>query len=199
VVVQKLTPELAKSFGLKESEGALVSDVTEQGPADKAGIKRGDVIISFDGKPIKDMETLPKLVASTEVGKKVKLMVIREGKRIEAEVVIGELKEEALQAFRKPDVEKDFGLVVQEITPEIAKHLNLKDKRGVIVTDVQPGSPAQDSDIRSGDIIREIGRRPIRNMDDYKQAMKGVSIKEGIVILINRENATFYVVLREED
>lgn len=196
VVIQKITPEIAKSFGLQESEGALVSDITEDGPAEKAGIKRGDVIVSFNGKAIKEMDTLPKLVGATEIGKKAKVGIIRDGKSLEVEVVIGELKDERLQASKKPEVEKDFGLVVQNITPEIAKHLNLKDKRGVIVTDVQPGSPAQEGDIRSGDIIKEISRKPIKNLEDFKEAMKKVNIKEGAVLLIQRENVTFYTVLR---
>lgn len=196
VVIQKVTPEIAKTFGLKESEGALVSDVTEDGPAEKAGIKRGDVIVSFNGKVIKEMDALPKLVGSTEVGKRAKVGIIRDGKSLEVEVVIGELKDEKLQASKKPEVEKDFGLVVQNITPEIAKHLNLKDKRGVIVTDVQPGSPAQEGDIRSGDIIKEISRKPIKNLEDFKEAMKKVNIKEGAVLLIQRESVTFYTVLR---
>jgi serine protease Do len=198
VVIQRITPEIAKSFGLKESEGALVGDVMEQSPADKADIKRGDVIVSFNGKKIKDMDSLPKLVGSTEIGKKVKIGIIRDGKAIEKDVVVGEQKEESMQASKKPEVEKDFGVVVQDITPEIAKHLNLKDKRGVIVTDVQPGSPAQDADIRSGDVIREIGRKPIKNVADFKAAVKKGSIKEGIVMLVKRDNATFYVVLREQ-
>ena len=196
VVIQKVTPEIAKTFGLKETEGALVSDVTEDGPAEKAGIKRGDVIVSFNGKAIKEVDTLPKLVGATEIGKKAKVGIIRDKKSLEMEVVIGELKDEKLQASKKPEVEKDFGLVVQNITPEIAKHLNLKDKRGVIVTDVQPGSPAQEGDIRSGDIIKEISRKPIKNIEDFKEAVKKVNIKEGAVLLIQRENVTFYTVLR---
>lgn len=197
VVIQKITPEIAKTFNLKEAEGALVSDVTENGPAEKAGIKRGDVIISFNGKKIKDNETLPRLVAATEIGKRVKVEVVRDGKTVAFDVIIGELPEEGLRSSKKPEIEKDFGLVVQEITPEIAKHLNLKDKRGVIVTDVAPGSPAADADIRSGDIIKEIARKPIRTMADFKEAMKSANIKEGVVILIKREDTTFYTVLRE--
>jgi serine protease Do len=108
------------------------------------------------------------------------------------------MKEEGLQASKKPEVEKNFfGLVVQNITPDIAKHLNLKDKRGVIVTDVQPGSPAQNADVRSGDVIKEIGRRPVKNLTDFKEAMKKANAKEGVVMLIARENATFYAVMRE--
>lgn len=196
VVIQKVTPEIAKSFGLKESEGALVSDVMEQGPADKAGIKRGDVIVSFNGKKIKDNEALPRLVASTEIGKKAKIGVIREKKQMEFEVVIGELQEESLRASKKTEVEKDLGLVVQDITPEIAKHLNLKDRRGVIVTDVVPGSPANEADVRSGDVIKEIGRKPIKSVAEFKDAIKRSNVKEGIVMLIKRDNATFYTVVR---
>lgn len=198
VAIQRVTPEIAKNFGLQESEGALVADVTEQSPAEKAGIKTGDVIISFNGKKIKEMDTLPKMVGSTEIGKKVKINIIRDGKVLEKDIVVGELKEEGTQVSKKAEVEKDFGVVVQDITPEIAKHMNLKDRKGVIVTDVQPGSPAQDADIRSGDVIREIGRKPIRNVADFKAAMKKGSIKEGIVVLVKRENTTFYTVLREE-
>jgi serine protease Do len=197
VVIQKITPEIAKNFKLKELEGALVSDVAEDGPAEKAGIKRGDVIISYNGKNIKDSEMLPRVVATTEIGKKVKVGIIRDGKPLGIEVVIGELPEEGLKASKKPEVEKDFGLVVQDITPEIAKHLNLKDRRGVIATDVTPGSPAADADIRSGDIIKEISRKPIQNAADFKEAMKNANIKEGIVMLVKRENTTFYTVVRE--
>ncbi len=197
VVIQKITPEIAKNFNLKETEGALVSDVMENGPAEKAGIKRGDVITSYDGKKIKDNEMLPRLVAATEIGKKVKLEIIRDGKPTTIEVAIGEMPEEGLKTAKKPEVEKDFGLAVQDITPEIAKHLGLKDTRGVIATDVAPGSPAADADIRSGDIIKEIGRKPVRSIVDFKEAMKKSNIKEGIVVLIKRENTTFYTVLRE--
>ncbi len=197
VVIQKVTPEIAKNFGLTESEGALVADVMEGSPAEKAGIKRGDVIVAYNGKKIKDNDQLPRLVGATEIGKKVKVGLMREGKQVEVEVAIAELQEEGLRASRKPEVEKDFGLVVQDITPEIAKHLNLKDKRGVIVTDVLPGSPAQDGDIKSGDIIKEIGRKPIRNVADFREAMKRVNIKEGVVILVRRDNTTFYTVVRE--
>jgi serine protease Do len=196
IVIQKMTPEIAKTFGISESEGALVADVMEGSPAEKAGVKRGDLIISYDGKKVKDNDTLPRLVAATEIGKKVKLVLIRDKRQMEVDVVVGELQDEALKV-KKTEVEKDIGLVVQDITPEIAKHLNLKDKRGVIVTDVIPGSPAQDADLRSGDIIREIGRRPVRTVAEFKDALKRSNVKEGIVMLIQRENTTFYAVIRQ--
>ncbi len=197
VVIQKITPEIAKNFRLNDIEGALVADVSENGPAEKAGIKRGDVVTTFDGKKVKDSEMLPKLVAVTEIGKKVRVGLIRDGKPMELDVIIGELPEETPKPSKKPDIEMDFGLVVQEITPEIARHFDLKDRKGVIVTDVTPGSPSAEADIRSGDIIREVARKPVRSISEFKDAMKSANIKEGIVILITREGTTFYSVLRE--
>jgi serine protease Do len=197
VVIQKVTPELAKSFNLNESEGALVSDVLEDSPASKADVHRGDVIVSFDGHQIKDMEQLPRLVAGTEVGKKVKLGLIRDGKKIDVEIVVAEMKEEKRESKESPETEKNYGLVVQNITPEIARHLNLKDRRGVIVTDIQPGSPAENADLRAGDIIAEINKKPIRNVADFKEIMKKASLKDGIVLLVKRDNVTFYGVMKE--
>jgi serine protease Do len=197
VVIQKVTPELAKNFNLKESEGALVSDVIDDSPASKADIRRGDVIVSFDGHAIKEMEQLPKLVAGIDVGKKVKLGLIRDGKSLEVDVTIGELKEEKREAREAPETEKTFGLVVQNITPEIARHLNLKDRRGVIVTDIQPGSPAEGADLRAGDIIVEINKKPVRTVAEFKELTKKASLKDGIVVLVKRENVTFYGVMKE--
>ena len=197
VVIQKVTPELAKSFGLKESEGALVSDVVDDSPASKADIRRGDVIVSFDGKNIKEMDHLPRLVAATEVGKKVRVGIMREGKLLEVDVIVGELKEELREAKATPETERTYGLVVQNITPEIAKHLNLKDRRGVIVTDIQPGSPAENADLRAGDIVTEINKKPVRNVADFKELMKKASLKDGVVVLVKRENVTFYAVIKE--
>ncbi|HPP41944.1 MAG TPA: PDZ domain-containing protein, partial [Syntrophorhabdaceae bacterium] len=198
VRIQEVTPEIARDFGLKEPEGALVADVIEGSPAEKAGIKSGDIIVAYNGKKIKNRDALPRLVAATEVGKKAKVTIIRDGKKMDLDVVIGELKDETVTASRRQEVEKDYGLVVQNITPDIARHLKLKDQRGVIVTDVQPGSPAQDADIRQGDIIIKVGRRTIKNINDFKDAMKKSNIKEGIVIFLRRENMTLYTVLREE-
>ena len=197
VVIQKVTPELAKSFGLKELEGALVSDVMEDSPAAKAGVKRGDVIVSFDGKPIKEMDQLPRIVAATQVGKKVRMKLIRDGSPLDADVTIVEGRDETREAANTgAEMDKNFGLVVQNVTPEIARHLNIKDTKGVIVTDVQQGSPADEADVRAGDIIREINRKPVRNVDDFRAITGKVGPKEGIFMLLKRENTTFYAAIR---
>ena len=99
-------------------------------------------------------------------------------------MIIGELKDEKKEAAEvSPEVEKNFGLVVQNITPDIARHLNLKDRRGVIVTDIQPGSPAEEADLRPGDIIREINKRPMKNVADFKEVMKRASPEKALSCL----------------
>lgn len=199
VVIQKVTPELAKNFGIKESEGALVSDITEDSPASKADIRRGDVIVSFDGHKIKEMDQLPRMVAETEIGRRVRIGLVREGRRHDVDAVVGELKDEKKEsAEAAPEIEKNFGLVVQNISADIARHLSLKDRRGVIITDIHPGSPAEEADLRPGDIIREINRKPIKNMDDFRETMKKVNAKDGVVMLVKRENVSFYAAIREE-
>jgi serine protease Do len=200
VVIQKVTPELARNFGMKEPGGALVADVTEGSPAAKADIRRGDIIVTFDGRAVKEMEQLPKIVGSLEVGRKAKVGIVRGGKPIEVEVTVGEVNEEKTRlAEGGPnfDVEKTFGLVVQNITPEIAQHLNLKDGRGVIVTDIQRGSPAEEADMRAGDVIKEMNRKPVTNVEDFREILKRVRPKEGVVVLVKRERAFFYAVLKE--
>ncbi|HAR94780.1 MAG TPA: peptidase [Deltaproteobacteria bacterium] len=198
VVIQKVTPELAKSFQIKESEGALVSDVIEDSPASRADIRRGDVIVSFDGHKIKEMDQLPRMVAGTEIGRKARIGLVREGKYQDVDVIIGEMKDEKKETAEiSPEAEKNFGLVVQNINPDIARHLSLKDRRGVIVTDIRPGSPAEEADLRPGDIIREINRRPIKNIEDFKEVMRRANTRDGVVMLVKRENVSFYAVMRD--
>lgn len=199
VVIQKVTPDLAQTFGLKTAMGALVSDITEGSPAAKADIRRGDIIVSFDGKPVKEMDQLPRMVAAIEVGKKAKVGLVREGKPVDVEVTIGEIAEEKVREAENaaPEVEKTLGLVVRNITPEIAHHLDLKDGKGVIVTDIQRGSPAEEADVRAGDIIKEMNRKSVSNVDDFKQILQKVRPKEAVVVLVKRERASFYAVLKE--
>jgi serine protease Do len=198
VVIQKVTPELARSFGLKGSEGALVSDIVEDSPAARADIRRGDIIVSFDEKPIKDMEQLPRVVSATATGRRVRVGLVREGRRIDVDVTVAEAEEEPNEV-RGPeaDTTQFFGLVVQNITPDIARRLGLKDRKGVIVTDMQQGSPADDAEIRTGDIIKEINRKVITNLSEFKGVLKQVKPTEGVVMLVRRDNLSFYAVVRE--
>src|SRR5262249_32623867 len=158
VMIQKVTPEIAESLGLAEAKGALVADVVKDGPAEGAGLKQGDVIVEFDGKPVVDSAELPLLVARTGVGKSVKLKVIRDKETKEFSVKVGELKDED-QNEGAGSSSEDLGLAVQTLTPELAENLNLdKGLKGVVVTQVEPGGPAAEAGLRRGDVILEVNR-----------------------------------------
>jgi serine protease Do len=192
VAIQKMTPELARSFGIKGGKGALVGDVFAGSPADKANIKRGDVIIEFDGQKIDEMSDLPRLVANTPVGKTVTIKIIREGQEHTLTAKIAEMKEEK-PPVAKTNVEIKIGLSVQEITPEIAEELGLEDETGVIVAGVAPGSPAEDADFNQGDIIKEINRKGIKNLRDYRMAMDKAAKEDTILFLVQRKGQTLYL------
>jgi serine protease Do len=195
VMIQSVTPELAKQFGLEKSEGALVAQVMEGSPAEKAGIKREDIIIEFDHKKIDKMSELPRTVANTPIGKQVEVKVIRQGKETELKIEVGELKEEKVAKAGDVTTEKEFGLTVQDLTPEIAKHLGIPEKAGVLVSQVTAGSPAHEAGIRRGDIIREIDRQPIEDLKGYRRQMGKLSGKKEILMLVQREENTFFLVL----
>ena len=167
VLIQKVTPELAESLGMEKSQGALVANVSKDGPADKSGVKVGDVIVEFDGKEIKDSGELPIIVARTAVDKKVRMKVLRDKKELTLNVAVGELKDEEVVASAPEKGE--MGLTVQRLTPQIAESLGLEKAEGIVVSAVEPGSAADEAGIRRGDVIVEIDRKPIRNLDEYKK------------------------------
>jgi serine protease Do len=195
VMIQKITPELKDKLNLRDERGALVADVTSGGPADKAGIERGDVIVSFDGKGIREMNELPYLVASTPVGKVVEVEVIREGEKKRFEVKIRELEEEQAE---EESTEKgaDLGMTVDEITPELARRFGLSEERGLVVVQVENNSPAEDAGIRRGDIIMEMDQEPIKEMDKYREKISQYKKGDTILFLIKRREGTLYLTLK---
>ena len=165
VIIQPVTPELAKQFHLERPIGALVAQVMPDSPSEKAKIKPGDIILKFNNKEILQMKMLPALVAQTPVGTKSKVEIFRNGKKKTIKVVIEELPEKGKIA--KPEQSKDtlnekIGLSLQELTPEIAKQLELKDETGLLVTEVIPGGLADKAGLKRGSIILEAGSGQIR-------------------------------------
>jgi len=195
VYVQKMTPDLAKSFGLSENKGALVADVLPGGAAEAAGIKGGDIIIRFNGKNIDEMNELPRIVASTPVGKEVEVGILREGKPLTLKLKVGELKEEA-EAAGPEKTKFELGMSVQEITPEIARQLQLPEPGGVVVSQVEPGSVADEAGVRRGDVIREINGEAIRKLGDYQTAVVKAKKDEIIRFLIKRGERSLYITIR---
>jgi len=195
VMIQEITPELKEKLTLKEERGALVGDVVAEGPADKAGIKRGDVIVSFDGKEISEANDLPFIVASTPVGKTVTVEVIREGKKEHFQVQIEELKEER-EAQVVSEARPNLGLTVREITPELARNFGVSEASGVVVVQVQNNTPAQEAGLAPGDIILEIDQVPVKDLEQFNRMIGAYKAGDTILFLINRRGSTVYLTLK---
>ena len=200
VGVQNLTPELKKSFKLKEEEtGALISQVYEGSPAEKAGLDTGDLIIEIDGVKVESSQEVVREVLKKKVGQKIQIVVLRDGKTVEISLITVQMPSEPEKRVSVPPEMKEwFGLRVSSVTPEIAKQLGLVKAEGVVIEAVEPGSAAQMAGLRRGDVILEVNRQAIKDENDYRRAMEKVETKEGALFLVNRRGFTFYAVLRAE-
>jgi len=196
VLIQKVTPEIAESLGMDHGYGALVANVSKDGPAEKAGIKVGDVIVEFDGKEVKDSGDLPIIVARTPVDKKVRMKVLRDKKEVMLGVAVGELKEEEVVAS-VPE-KGELGMTVQKVTPQMAESLGLEKPEGVVVTDVESGSAADEAGIRRGDVIVQIDRKPVRSVDEYKKSIAGIRKGKGVLFLVKRGDSTLFLALKPQ-
>jgi serine protease Do len=197
VVIQAITPEIAEHLELEDEQGAVVSRVMPKGPADEAGIKRYDVIVEFDGKPVKEMNDLPRIVASTPVEKPVKVVVLREGERKTLKAVVGKMDEpEATQlaSARQSGSAGSYGLRVQNLTPDLAAQLGVDEKGGVVITGVEPGSAASDAGLRREDVILEVNKQEVANVDDLEERL--AASDDGALLLIRRSDATVFVPLK---
>lgn len=195
VSIQRVTPDIAEALGIEKERGALVADVVEGGPAARAGIKSGDLIVEYDGKTIDEANQLPILVAETPVGKSVTVTVMRDHKRIPLTAKIEELKEEN-QAVASAEKSGKVGLSVENVTPEVAKSLGLKRARGVVVTAVQPGSPASDAGLRRGDVILELNRQPIGNVSELHTLLDQAKQGANLLFLISRGGNNLFLALK---
>ncbi len=200
VTIQSITPEIKDKFDLKTTEGALIAEVAKDSPAEKGGLQRGDAIIGFDGKKVKEMSALPPMVAQTPVTKEVERVVIRKGRERRLMVVIAELKEEAaVAAPLSPKIEEAFGFSVQELTPELAEALSLKSEKGVVVSGIRRGSPADEAGLQRGDLVQEIENEPVESMDDYSRIMEKSASKKQMLMVVRHRGHTRYAVLKREE
>ncbi|HEU4370514.1 MAG TPA: Do family serine endopeptidase [Methylomirabilota bacterium] len=195
VSIQPLTPELASSFGAKDTKGVLISDVMPDSPAGKAGFKPGDILLEFEGKKTEAPSDLQRAVGLLTPGHGAKVKVWRDGGERTLEVKIGEAPDEReAQAQRggrgAPTV---LGLDVRPITPEVARQLNLRVTEGVIVARVDEGSPAAEAGIQRGDVIREINRQRVRTMGDYEKLTRDAKDGDRLTVLLQRGPMSLYV------
>jgi serine protease Do len=193
VSIQPLTPELAKSFGLKEPNGVLISDVMQQSPAAAAGIASGDVIIEFDRKKVDSPQELQKVVAATTPGRAVPLKVWRDKGEKTLEIKIGETPDETVALKPTNKGKSVLGLDVRPITPELARQLNLRTPEGVIVFSVDEDSAASEAGLQRGDVIREVNRQKVRSVPDFEKATQDVKDGDRVTVLLQRGPQSLYV------
>lgn len=209
VHIQGVTEEIAETLGMKKAMGALVASLIKDGPAENSGIKAGDVILEFDGKPVPEMRKLPRIVAETEVDKPVKVIVWRDGKKVTVKVTIGRLDEDQVAAADSdenkdvPDKSGDkmvdpLGLTLAEITPALRERFKLDDEaRGVAVTEVADDGVAFEKGVRPGDLIVEVSQEEVTTPDQVIAKIDAAR-KDGnkrILLLIEGQSGLRFVAL----
>ncbi len=196
VTIQPLTPDLAQTLGLDSTDGALVSEVLEDGPAEKGGVKVQDVIVEFNGKKVKDSGQLSRIVAATEVNKKVRVVVMRDGKQKVLRVKLGERPDNPGEFKSETGKILKLGMNVQNITKDIANQLNLDSTEGVLISEVEPGGAADRAGLVRGDVILEFNQQKIKNVATYREAVRKLEPGEGAVLYIRRGDSKIFVAIK---
>jgi serine protease Do len=195
ISVQDITEDIAANMGIKDREGALVADVVKGDPAEKAGLRSGDIIFEIDGKKVHDTHELLRIVAGVPVGKSVTVKVMRDGKAQNFIVTVGERKDQEVAVNEKTG--DYFGMTVRDITPQIAEGLGLTDRTGVIVSSVQEGSPADEAGIKVRDVIIQVNKVNVRSVRDFQREMSKRGASDGVLLLVKSGGAAHYVVIRK--
>ena len=195
VMIQDVTPALAKSFGLEKAEGVLIADVVNDSPAANAGLQRGDVILRFNGQNIENGHKLSQLAAETAPNSQVKIDLLRNGQEKTITLKVGTMPDNA-QNMVAPQDESSWGMSVQDLTPQLAQQLGLKPgQSGVVITNVEDGSPAAEAGLHAGDLITEVNRTAIKNLDGFRQTLAKAKKGDNLLLLIQRGGGSLYVVL----
>jgi serine protease Do len=196
IQIQDISPDLAAALNIKEHKGALVSDVVHGGPAEIGGIKRGDVVVSFNGKEIENSHELPSIVAATPVNTEVPIRIIREGKELSLQVKIEKLQpDETEETSLEKNANSQWGLKLQDLNPAIARQLGFKGSKGVLVADVQTGSPAEAASIQKGDIIVELNRETVKDAKDLNNKLEKFKSKGPLLFLVFRNGGNLYIAM----
>jgi serine protease Do len=201
LIPQDIDENLAKALKLKTTKGCLVGDVTSDGPADKAGIRRGDILTKFDGTDLENSTQLRMLVAQKKPGSIVSMTLLREGKEMEVKVKLGERPNERggqTPAPAEPEEQsyQKLGLSVQDLTPDIAEQLGYKNEKGVLIADVASGSAAEDAGLARGDLIKEVNRIPVSTVKEFSAVMNKLKSGESAAFLLRRGQNTFFLAVQ---
>ncbi len=198
VNIQTITEDLAKALGIEKTEGALVADVVSGSPAAESGLKRGDVIIDFNGMDIKDSQDLPARVAATPVGEEVEVTILRDGKEEQIPLVVGKLASDGTHSESTADGKGKWGMQLHELGPELKEQYRINAEQGVAVVGVEPGSAAAEAGIRQGDVIVEVNRKAVDSIKEVKEGISEAKDKDHLLLLVQRQDGKFYVPLEQQ-
>jgi serine protease Do len=197
VYIQDLNQDLAESFGLSDTKGILIAKVMEDSPAEKSGLKQGDILLTLNGEPIGKVAEFRNRVAMMAPETKITIGLLRDGKAKTLPVTIGRQDDEATVAESKPGSAAGLGMSLQSLTPELREQLDYQDETGVLVTNVEPGSPAADAGIVRGALILEVNRQPVTKPEQLQQALKENPGKP-LLLLVRHKDGTRYLAIKPE-
>jgi serine protease Do len=209
ITIQELTQELAQQFGLKyraaEMAGVLVSDVAHGGPAQKAGIMRGDIILEYNSRKMQDVGQLRNLVAQSNVGSQAEVKILRRDREMHVTVTVVELPAEGAEAkagslqSREAFENALAGMRVMDLSPAVAKQLGVEnDEKGVVIVSVDSGAPSEEANLRRGDVISEINRQRITNLNDFNKAVARIKPGDNVLLFVNRGGKKFYAAVEPQ-
>ncbi len=196
VYIQEVTPEIAEQFNLEKVEGVLIGDVIEGSPAEEAGLDRGDVILSVNKTEVNTPQELQDTIRALEIGEKAELKVIKDGREVSFIVKIGEMPSDERVETKEKVFSEQTGIKVEEVTSEIAREAGLPWVKGLFITDVIPGSSADDMGLRNGDIILEANRKEVSSIDEWENVISNLEPGDTLLLLIFRSNHTYYVPIK---
>lgn len=201
---QDVSPLLAKVFRLPDVKGSVVTDLQAKGSAERAGLKRGDVVVRFDGRDVMDSGHLKNLIAVAAIGSKHRMEVVRDGKVMQADLVVQEAPRERSRRDQTEASQNQTathplsGVMVDDVTPALARQMDLTANSGIVVTDVEEGSIAEVSGLQPGDVILELNRQPVSNFDAFQRLAEPLKTTDLALLLINRQGAVLYIPIQSE-
>ncbi|MCZ7600210.1 MAG: PDZ domain-containing protein [Gammaproteobacteria bacterium] len=197
VLIRDLTEELAQSFGLENTRGVLIASVTADSPAERGGLKQGDVVTRFDGEEVVEVGQFRNQVSMITPGSEIDMTVIRDGKEVDLTIEVGTLPEDASASTMPSESPGEaLGFAVQTLTPELAERFGLEDLSGVVITSVDNASPAFSAGLRPGMVVSEVNRRPVSDVDEFNAAIGEAGEDESVLLLVNDQRGSRYVAIK---